>query len=555
MLASLSIIKARNQFRDLKNEQYAKLVGTAIKNIEYFYQLSKDGKLSEIEAKIMAKDSLDSMLLDQRNYFYVMNYEVGTLITHPYLPREYSDDTLQLALEGKKKHNQMLADAGSKMGLGRPTGNLVAILKSVHPDDLKGFVDYQLYSHPDVKGKFIASIDEEINIADPDYKLAYAAPFKPWNWVVFSSVFTDDEKAVFQNWLINLLSISSVILVLLLGLGFVVARSISRPLQFVVEWMQDIAEGSNDLTKQLDVKGKNEVSQFSAAFNSFVEQIAKVIDQVIKTNRQLASTFVELDKMVASTVKRSDTQLSETEMLASASNELSYSFNNVAERAQTTSSAAQSAQEETVQTLNAMAKNISSITRLSEALHRTQSEVGVMEDYSNQVSVILEVIGSISEQTNLLALNAAIEAARAGEQGRGFAVVADEVRTLAQRTQISTDEIREVINNLQAGTHKVVNAMKEGLEISDDCVGTATDSNENLKRVIGHVEEILKMNIDIASSVEEQSVTTHSIADSCAKIAENSRDNLEDAEATQNQNAAMSQLLKQMQILVERFKV
>ena len=178
-----------------------------------------------------------------------------------------------------------------------------------------------------------------------------------------------------------------------------------------------------------------------------------------------------------------------------------------------------------------------------------------MEAFSTQVASVMEVIRGIAEQTNLLALNAAIEAARAGEQGRGFAVVADEVRSLAQRTQNSTSEIQGIIENLTSGTQKVVSAVGVGLENSEVCVNTAMDANETLKHVVEYAATINKMSNQIATAVEEQSQVTQEIAKSTQNISNSSRLNLDDAEDNQEEINRMNQEMESMATLVKRFKV
>lgn len=554
-LVTIAVNKAQGQFRDLKNEQYVKLVDSAIKSIDYFYQQYQQGKVSEIEAKAMAKDALNHMALDRRNYFYLVNSEHRLLLAHPFVENVYSDDTPADIEASIQRDRKTRADMAKDLGRPKPMIDALDILWDVHPDTLEGFIDYQFYAYQSNKTPLIGPLDDPTFPDGTEIKTAYAAPFKPWNWVVFTGVFRDDEAQYFKNWLLHMISVSAAIIGVLLLVGWFISRSIAAPLNATVEWMKDIAEGTGDLNKRLEVIGKNELSQFAQGFNVFVEKIAGIVRSVIHTNSEVVQHSDLLTEVMSRNVKRSDEQLAQTEMLASATNELSYSLSSVAERAQNTSKAAHSAQEATNQSLQAMEKNIASINHLSEALLNTQSEVENMEAFSNKVSSVLEVIVGIAEQTNLLALNAAIEAARAGEQGRGFAVVADEVRTLAQRTQNSTSEIRDMINNLQSGTQRVVNAMTQGIENSEVCVQTATESNQVLRDVVEYVEQILQMNIDIASAVEQQSKTTHEIADSSSKIAENSRDNLADSETNDQHNREMSAQLQQMDALVRRFKV
>ena len=552
-LATLAIQKAQNQYMALKKEQYVKMANTAKQLVNFYYEAYQRGEIGYVEARKLARAAVNSLALDNRNYYYIYNSKYGLLVTHPFITAVYTDDTPEQIADAVKTNVQGMADLGELLGLDRPAISGFDVFKQVHPDLSSGFFEYYMYLDEEKRG--IVQTPDDPNLSEQaELKMGYGTVFEPWDWAIITSIYLDDVKAAFYHWLVSMVAIAGGIILILFLCAWAISRSITKPLQATVDLMADISHGTGDLTKHLIVEGRNELVTFAQGFNVFVEKIANIIGQVLSSNHQVISHSQHLSDVINETVSRTDQQLAETEMLASATNELSYSLNGVSERAQNTANAAKSAQEAAENSQRAMQSNINSVNQLSDALLNTQSEVESMENFSNKVSQVLEVIVGIAEQTNLLALNAAIEAARAGEQGRGFAVVADEVRTLAQRTQQSTTEIHDIVANLENGTLNVVKAMQQGLESSETCVRTATESNQTLQQVLQYIDEISSMNIDIAAAVEEQSTATQEIAQSSQKIAASSKQNLEASESSKQENIKLKQQLDQMASLVKQFR-
>lgn len=553
-IAGVSLSRSQQEFKDLKEEQYRNLTTVAVKTIDYFYQASLRGEMTELEARTRAKAAVNHQALDSRTYFYIFHTS-EMLIAHPFLTSVYQDNTPEELAANIRVNREGKVSAAERAGFPEPLIDTMVIIKEQLPGDYTGFVDYYYYLHPEENFGVTIRPDEEDIPEIAEEKKAYVALFEPWDWVVVSGIYLADEQVAFMAW-VKSLSIAFLTIVAILAVfAWRITRSVTIPLENTVVLMDDISEGTGDLSKRLNIDGKNELVQFAHGFNTFAGKIANIVRQVLSTNEEVVSHSTNLMQVMTRTVSRSDEQLAETEMLASAATELSYSLASVAERAQDSSHAASSAQLATEKSQRAMERNISSIQQLTEALSTTQKEVETMQNFSDNVSSVLEVIVSIAEQTNLLALNAAIEAARAGEQGRGFAVVADEVRTLAQRTQNSTSEIRQIVENLQSGTKRVVTAMGQGLTSSRDCVTTAGASNDELNQVIAFVEQITSMNAEIATAVDQQSSTTHEIAASSNKIAENSKQILGDSESNRTALQAMDAQLKAMEELVRGFKV
>lgn len=550
----IAVKKAQDQFTELKQSEYIKLTQSAIHILGFFHKMAQEGKIGEIEARQQARLAVNSLALSARNYFYIYNQTHDLLIAHPFFPFTHEDDTPEQREKAAIQDKADKIDMGRRIGINKPTYSTLGILKENYPETLSGFIEYYFYVLPEDKAIVVRRIDEPNLPKRAVRKMAYGTYFEPWDWVVMTGVYRKDEQESFYSWLISMVSIAGSIMTVIFIFAWIISNSITKPLQNIVQLMKDISQGDGDLTKRLITNGRNELAQFSKAFNLFVDKIATIVRQVSATNNNVIKHSQEMSNSIASTVQQSQEQLAETEMLASAANQLSYSVSGVADRAQESSSAAKSTEQSTVQATNSMTKNINAIHQLSEALSNTQIEVSNMEENSNKVASVLSVIEGIAKQTNLLALNAAIEAARAGEQGRGFAVVADEVRTLAQRTQNSTTEIHDIIDNLQTGTKRVVNAMKDGVSNSEVCINTAKDSSHTLHQVMEYVEKITQMNIEIASAVDEQSTVTHEMAQSSQKIADSSKYNLNASETSQEANETMNHDLEEMSQLVKQFK-
>jgi methyl-accepting chemotaxis protein len=378
---------------------------------------------------------------------------------------------------------------------------------------------------------------------------------KGMNWVI--GVVLDESIVMAEAKEIGLTALIGVILsaiISTLALYYVMGR-ILAPLRNLHDSLTEINRGEGDLTKRLPVLTKDEFGQVSEQFNAFIGHLQKLIKDV----QGLSSTINENTNLTANTASNASnqlvTQLSEIDQLATAMHEMSATAHDVAGNAQKAADSAGSADHRAEEGAGIVSQTSGSIGELSTALDGTVETINELANYSNNIVSILTVITGIAEQTNLLALNAAIEAARAGEQGRGFAVVADEVRALASRTQDSTKEIQKMIDQLQSGVKRAEETINKSKSQASDAAGIASKADEALSAIRENIKEINNMNLQIATAAEQQSATTEEINRNTTNIRDITQQVSEGAqEQTSHCEKTVEQTLQQDKVL-SQFKV
>ncbi len=314
-----------------------------------------------------------------------------------------------------------------------------------------------------------------------------------------------------------------------------------------------LAEG--DLSARVDYTAKDEIGHIATTVNHMAENFRNTVNEVKDAITRLAAAAEETSVVTAQTTAGINQQQTETSQVATAINEMSATVQEVARNAVEAAAAAQEADDTFENGKKVIDRVITSIGDLAGEVEKASNVIQQLELESKNIGSVLDVIKSIAEQTNLLALNAAIEAARAGEQGRGFAVVADEVRTLAGRTQESTQEIEEMIGKLQSGTNNAVKVMGQGKEMTQVGVEQAAAAGEALQTINAAVERITSMNTQIASAAEEQSTVTEEINRSIVSINGVAEQSSIGAQQTAAASDDLAKLAEQLKGLVDRFKV
>ena len=346
-----------------------------------------------------------------------------------------------------------------------------------------------------------------------------------------------------------------VVMVLLFGIAFWVARMVTSDIKDVAKSLQDIASGEADLTIQLKSKGKDEVGELVRWFNTFVQRLRSIIGEVVNSTSHLAAAAEEMSNIVMQAKEGAGHQQQETEQLASATNEMTTTIESMAQYASEAAQAAQHADQESAEGKEVVSGTIHTIDALVTEVEKTSNAIHKLELESTNIGKVLDVIRDIADQTNLLALNAAIEAARAGEQGRGFAVVADEVRVLAQRSSQSTSEIREIIERLQYEARDAVQVMQSGREKAQESAGQAARAGSALEVITSKVSNINKMNTEIALTAAQQTSVAEEINRNITNINTIAQETAEGAVQTATASEELAGLAMRLQGLVGQFKV
>ena len=343
---------------------------------------------------------------------------------------------------------------------------------------------------------------------------------------------------------------------ILIGLviAFFMSRMITLPINEVVNAFDDLAQGEGDLTRRLDADGKSEMAQLSLGFNRFADKVHHLVSQVASEVQSLTDVVQNISMIVDKTQQGSMTQKEKTSQVATAITEMTATVQDVANNADLASQSAQQADNNARSGQTIVSQTIESINQLDSEIESGAKVINKLEQDAESIGSVLDVIRGIAEQTNLLALNAAIEAARAGEQGRGFAVVADEVRTLASRTQESTKEIQTMIDSLQSQARAAVQSISQGQEKAKTNVENASNAGEALNAITHSVETISSMNIQIASAAQEQSVVAEDINKNVVYINEVANDNAEASERLAISSDDLARLTDELRGLVSQFK-
>ncbi|WP_228380218.1 HAMP domain-containing methyl-accepting chemotaxis protein, partial [Pseudomonas syringae] len=344
-------------------------------------------------------------------------------------------------------------------------------------------------------------------------------------------------------------------LAMVLGIlaAWVITRQITTPLQETLEVVERVASG--DLSRNLKVDRKDELGKLQATIQRMTVSLRELVGGIRDGVTQIASAAEELSAVTEQTSAGVNSQKVETDQVATAMHEMTATVQEVARNAEEASEAAVTADRQARDGERVVNEAIAQIERLASAVGNSSEAMGALKQESDKIGSVLDVIKSVAEQTNLLALNAAIEAARAGEAGRGFAVVADEVRSLAQRTQKSTEEIEALIARLQSGTQQATTVMDSSRELSTSSVELTRRAGGSLESITKTVSAIQAMNQQIAAAAEEQSATAEEINRSIINVRDVSEQTSAASEETAASSVELARLGNHLQVLVSRFTV
>ena len=332
-------------------------------------------------------------------------------------------------------------------------------------------------------------------------------------------------------------------------------RMIRRRLADLASKFNDVSTGDGDLQRRINVKGNDGIDVLGRIFNGFIEKLQNIMSQIVSDSSNLVGVASHLNSISASSNQSAMQQQAQIEQVATAMNEMSATATEVATNARLAADSAQNADQDVNAGMEIVSETVSSINSLAGEVERANVVIRTLQADSEEIGSVLDVIRGIAEQTNLLALNAAIEAARAGEQGRGFAVVADEVRTLASRTQESTAEIQKMIERLQSGANDAVDVMEESHIQARNSVDQASKTGDALQKITSAVNTINQMNLQISNAAEQQTAVAHEIDVSLNQINQASHESVINAGEASQESEKLNQLASHLQELMLQFKV
>jgi methyl-accepting chemotaxis protein len=386
----------------------------------------------------------------------------------------------------------------------------------------------------------------------------FAAPVQDFSGKPLGLLEIAMDRSYYANALAGARNSAIIVAAIAMAIGLLlatlIARSIVQPISAAAAAMRDIAAGEGDLTRRLAVNGRDEVADLAQAFNNFAEKVRVLVSNVAGSTAQVASAAEEMSAITEELNRDLANQRAEIEQVATAMNEMTATVQEVARPAAQAARAADSTDQQAVQGQHVVASTVSAIGAVASDVERAAQVIARLQDDSKSISGVLEVIRGVADQTNLLALNAAIEAARAGEQGRGFAVVADEVRTLASRTQQSTGEIQTVIQQLQSAAGEAAAVMQQSQTRAQDSVNQAQQASGALQQITLAVTSINDMNAQIASAAEEQSAVSDEINQNVVNINDVADRVTEAADQTAQASSQLARLAVDLQTLVGQFK-
>ncbi|WP_213865051.1 methyl-accepting chemotaxis protein [Vibrio crassostreae] len=478
MASTFNLMQQRASSMEERQDKLSAQVETAVSLANYYY--SQRSVLGEEVAKDRALQAIKTLRYDNTNYFWILNQQLN-IISHPLKPE----------LDGTNAGN--LRDGAGK----HHWREMVTISRT--PEE-KGFLDYQWMS-------------PQGELKD---KISYVQLFPEWNWVIGSGILVADIQEAFYALAIKEGMVAVVLSGLLFAMGYAISNNILVPLNKLIDNTHKIADG--DLRVRMNMTRKDELGDMSHQIDTMLDKLQSTLhtaNESADLSSNMASHIAQASEEAATSVNAQHAQL---ELLSTAMTEMSATISDVAVNAENTAASTNKVVDHANQNDQNMQVTSTTISQVSDNISTANNLVRDLQSGVTEISQVVGVIRDVSEQTNLLALNAAIEAARAGEQGRGFAVVADEVRNLASRTQNSTNEVQSTIEKLTQQAERTFKAMQSSNEKVDHSVVASNETRQQLDVIVNELHNANDMVAQIAAASEQQSTVATEMSESVTGI-------------------------------------